>query len=334
MARWGEGSRGEGERGRWGDERNAGRWRGGEEGYGEVSRENEGGWLGRGEESRDDWRMRERDDWRGGEWRGRERDDWREREGRWERLHPGEHRTYSPGKLGGRGELYGRGEYRTWESERGEREPERFGMGRGEPGGRWRGEEEYGGMGGGGRDQGGVMGGGAYGYGAYGYGARGYGAGGYGARPTGEEWGMGREDWREREFRGEGGGMMDRLKEGVRKMTGRGPKGYRRSDERIREEVSERIARSWVDAEDVEVRVANGDVTLSGTVVRREDKRELEDIAEDVYGVDDVKNELRVRREGRQAMGTEESQARTTQPAQGAGQRIPPGTTQPGARTH
>ncbi|MGH1560504.1 BON domain-containing protein [Caulobacter segnis] len=48
---------------------------------------------------------------------------------------------------------------------------------------------------------------------------------------------------------------------------GRGPKGYRRSDERIREDVSDRLTDdSWLDAHGVEVSVSDGDVTLSGTV--------------------------------------------------------------------
>ena len=76
----------------------------------------------------------------------------------------------------------------------------------------------------------------------------------------------------------------------------RGPKGYRRSDERVQDEVCERIARSGVNADDVEVKVENGRVTLTGTVQAREWKWRLEDVADDVYGVDEVHNELRVTR--------------------------------------
>ncbi len=80
---------------------------------------------------------------------------------------------------------------------------------------------------------------------------------------------------------------------------GRGPKGYRRSDERIREDVSDRLADdSWLDASDVEVNVASCEVTLSGFVSSRDDKRRAERLAEDVSGVDNVQNNLRVRREG------------------------------------
>lgn len=78
---------------------------------------------------------------------------------------------------------------------------------------------------------------------------------------------------------------------------GRGPKGYRRSDERIREDVSDRLTDdSWLDAHGVEVTVADGDVTLSGTVRSREDKKRAEALAESVTGVDNVQNNLRIDR--------------------------------------
>lgn len=76
---------------------------------------------------------------------------------------------------------------------------------------------------------------------------------------------------------------------------GKGPKGYKRSDERIHEEVCEVIARQgWVDASDVEVVVEAGVVRLVGTVLSRQDKRELEGMIEHVHGVHDVCNELRL----------------------------------------
>lgn len=78
---------------------------------------------------------------------------------------------------------------------------------------------------------------------------------------------------------------------------GKGPKGYRRSDERIHEDVCDTIAdHGRVDASDVAVKVDGGVVTLEGTVLRREDKRELEVLAEHVHGVVEVRNELRLRR--------------------------------------
>jgi BON domain len=91
--------------------------------------------------------------------------------------------------------------------------------------------------------------------------------------------------------------LGDRMREGWRRMTGRGPKGYKRSDERIRDDVSEQIARSDIDAGDVEVTVERGEVTLVGFVESRWDKRMLEDLAEDVFGVEEVHNHLRLRRD-------------------------------------
>jgi len=80
------------------------------------------------------------------------------------------------------------------------------------------------------------------------------------------------------------------------RFFGRGPKGYRRSSERIREEVSDRLmTHPDIDASDIEVRVENGIVTLMGTVEDRHEKRLAEYIAEDAIGVDDVDNQLKVR---------------------------------------
>jgi sporulation protein YlmC with PRC-barrel domain len=76
---------------------------------------------------------------------------------------------------------------------------------------------------------------------------------------------------------------------------GRGPRGYRRSDERIREDINDRLSdRPDLDASNVEVTVANGEVTLAGNVNNRRDKRLAEDISENVSGVQNVENRLRV----------------------------------------
>jgi hypothetical protein len=81
--------------------------------------------------------------------------------------------------------------------------------------------------------------------------------------------------------------------------TGRGPRGYRRSDDRIREDVNEELERhGWLDATDVEVEVHEGEVTLRGTVEDRSQKRMAEDAAERVTGVKDVRNELRIKGRG------------------------------------
>ena len=76
---------------------------------------------------------------------------------------------------------------------------------------------------------------------------------------------------------------------------GRGPRDYRRSDERVRDEVCERLTDdSSVDASDITVAVSDGEVTLTGTVRSREQKRRAGECAERVAGVHDVFNQLRL----------------------------------------
>lgn len=160
--------------------------------------------------------------------------------------------------------------------------------------------ERMGGYGYGGYERGGGYGGyqGSYGMGDYG-GAPGYGGyrgyGGRGGGMRGEGWGrrMGGTD------RGFGYGEHEGM-EARGPHYGKGPKGYRRSDERIREDVCDTIAQQgYIDASDVEVKVENGVVTLSGTVAARHEKRTLEQMVERVHGVDEVRNEMRLRREER-----------------------------------
>lgn len=79
---------------------------------------------------------------------------------------------------------------------------------------------------------------------------------------------------------------------------GKGPKSFKRSDDRIREELSEMFTRHHdVDASDIEIEVKDGEVTLSGQVPERRMKYLAEDLAEKSMGVKDVTNNLRVRRE-------------------------------------
>lgn len=79
-------------------------------------------------------------------------------------------------------------------------------------------------------------------------------------------------------------------------FRGRGPKGYTRSDDRIAEDLNDRLTDDWLlDASDIEVAVKASEVTLSGEVASRSDKRRAEDIADDVSGVTHVQNNLRIR---------------------------------------
>lgn len=76
--------------------------------------------------------------------------------------------------------------------------------------------------------------------------------------------------------------------------AGQGPRGYQRSDDRIKEDVCERLTQHGnIDATNIEVSVSNGEVTLRGTVENRDMKRRAEDAVESVSGVQDVRNELR-----------------------------------------
>jgi osmotically-inducible protein OsmY len=75
---------------------------------------------------------------------------------------------------------------------------------------------------------------------------------------------------------------------------GKGPKNYVRSDDRIREDVSDRLSDdSHLDASAIEVTVVSGEVTLVGQVEDRRAKRRAEDCADDVSGVNHVQNNLR-----------------------------------------
>jgi len=80
---------------------------------------------------------------------------------------------------------------------------------------------------------------------------------------------------------------------------GKGPKGYRRSDDRIREDICEMLTEHGeIDASEVEVNVKDRIVSLSGTVQNRRVKRLIEDLSENLPGVLDVRNDLRVMAQG------------------------------------
>ena len=80
------------------------------------------------------------------------------------------------------------------------------------------------------------------------------------------------------------------------KHRGKGPKGYIRRDERILEDVNDRLMQDpYLDASEIEVMVAQAEVTLTGTVESRQDKRRAEDLADSVSGVAHVQNNIRVK---------------------------------------
>jgi osmotically-inducible protein OsmY len=75
----------------------------------------------------------------------------------------------------------------------------------------------------------------------------------------------------------------------------RGPRNYRRSDERIREDVCEALIRETrVDVSEVTVDVRDGTVTLDGHVPVRHMRYIIEDVAAACRGVNDVENRISV----------------------------------------
>lgn len=81
---------------------------------------------------------------------------------------------------------------------------------------------------------------------------------------------------------------------------GKGPQGWQRSDERIREMICEALTDDeHIDASHIDIVVTNGEVTLTGTVSDRAMKRMAEDIVERLSGVHDVTNQLKVGRQDR-----------------------------------
>jgi len=82
-----------------------------------------------------------------------------------------------------------------------------------------------------------------------------------------------------------------------RGFFGKGPKGWKRSDDRIKDEVCEALNDSYiVDASEIEVNVKDGHVILTGSIGGREAKREVEHLVDGIRGVEDVQNNLKINR--------------------------------------
>lgn len=137
-----------------------------------------------------------------------------------------------------------------------------------------------------GREQGGGMYGGQSRSGEYGRGGWNDDMGYFGA----DMWNRDIQNRRNRNMRG--GDMMG----DERNFAGRGPRGYSRSPERIREEVCEFITDDpQIDASHIELKVLDdGVVELSGEVDSRRTKRRIEDCCDSVRGVKDVRNNLSI----------------------------------------
>jgi osmotically-inducible protein OsmY len=98
--------------------------------------------------------------------------------------------------------------------------------------------------------------------------------------------------------------------------TGRGPKNYTRSDERILEDACDHLTEDWaVDARNIQVTVENGEISLDGTVATRDEKRHAEDCVEDISGVRHVQNNLRVQERSEWQSDRREQDITAEQPA-------------------
>ena len=76
---------------------------------------------------------------------------------------------------------------------------------------------------------------------------------------------------------------------------GKGPRNYKRSDERVQELICDLLCDCPdLDASNIEVSVKDSEVILSGEVNEKYEKRLAEDLAENVLGVSNVENRIRV----------------------------------------
>jgi osmotically-inducible protein OsmY len=82
---------------------------------------------------------------------------------------------------------------------------------------------------------------------------------------------------------------------GGRDYRGVGPRNYTRSDDRIREDLNERLTEAYdLDASGLTVEVQDGVATLGGSVPQRWMKHRAEDLADACIGVRDVHNHILV----------------------------------------
>ncbi|KGQ18199.1 hypothetical protein LF41_1553 [Lysobacter dokdonensis DS-58] len=84
-------------------------------------------------------------------------------------------------------------------------------------------------------------------------------------------------------------------------FRGMGPSHYKRADDRIRDDIYERLTDDHhIDARSIMVDVNEGNVTLSGTVTERRMRYAAEDLVERIGGVSNINNQLRVQSDDKQ----------------------------------
>lgn len=280
------------------------RWRDDERGRGQQGSQGHGSW---GDQDRSGRQQREMGGWERGAGLQSVDDVSPQDRDRGER-YEGRMGGYSGGIYGGDRDGYRNG-YRNDQPRRDE----------GSYGDRAHGAGSYAGPGGsyGGRDMGGSRGGQGMAGGSYGGqvwtgerwarpGQQGWGDERGGQGWGSDRWGQQARDWGQwdgerqgQQGRGQGGMNAGQGGMGQQSFRGRGPRGYTRSDERIREDVNDCLTQHHdIDASSIEVQVKDGEVTLTGTVDERVLKYTVEHAVDGVMGVKEIHNQLRVKRQG------------------------------------
>jgi hypothetical protein len=99
------------------------------------------------------------------------------------------------------------------------------------------------------------------------------------------------------------GGQQQGL--GAQDHRGRGPKGYTRSDERLKEDICERLTDDpHIDASEINVEVEQGVARLTGQVDDRWMKYHVEDVVDRCAGVKDIDNRLSTQRRNQGGAGS------------------------------
>jgi len=142
-------------------------------------------------------------------------------------------------------------------------------------------------------------------------------------------------------FQSRGDGWSDRglshSYAGKGRHFGRGPQGYQRSDERIKEEICDTLMRdSEIDAENLTIEVSECVVTLKGHVDSKHCKRMVEDLCEEVLGVKEVENQLKCSQRNwqEQQSGTQQNESCSEDLQLNSGSEINSGTQRDQASKH
>lgn len=82
-----------------------------------------------------------------------------------------------------------------------------------------------------------------------------------------------------------------------RNYYGFGPKGYRRSDQKLKDEARLLLNQDPIlDSSNINIEVFNNVIYLRGFVDSRKDKKRAELLIEDIFGIEDIQNQLKIMR--------------------------------------